>query len=99
MIAVAIATAMAGAFLHNRYGNDRFEAHFSATQSAYAEAASAILETEGLPALEQWLHQLRGPGGLPGRQLIFAPDGAILFGGGGGGAKDLQGQLLHLRKS
>ena len=88
MIAVAVATAMAGAFLHNRYGSDRFEAHFSATQSAYAEAASAILETEGLPALERWLHQLRGPGGLPGRQLVFAPDGQTLF--GGRGAEDLK---------
>ena len=88
MIAVVVATAIAGAFLHNRYGSDRFEAHFSATQSAYAEAASAILETEGLPALERWLHQLRGPGGLPGRQLVFAPDGEILF--GGRGAADLQ---------
>ena len=46
MIAVAVATAIAGAFLHNRYGSDRFEAHFSATQSAYAEAAATPIAHE-----------------------------------------------------
>ena len=84
MIAVVIATAFSASLLHQKYGRDRFEAHFAATQGAYAQAASAILEAEGLPALAQWLHQLRGPGGLPGRQMLFSDKGEILFGAGVG---------------
>ena len=91
MIAVVIATAMSGAFFHNQTGRDRFEAHFTATQAAYAHAAGAILAAEGMVGLESWLRQLRGPGGLPGRQIVFDADGKILF--GGQSAKDL-GALL-----
>lgn len=82
MVAVVIMTAISGAIFHQKYGSDRFEAHFTATQAAYARAASAILEAEGLGALEQWLFQLRGPGGLPGRQVVLTEQGEILFGGG-----------------
>ena len=92
MIAIVIATAMSGAFLHNRFGRDRFEAHFTATQAAYARAAGAILAAEGLSGLETWLDQLRGPGGLPGRQMIFAADGEVLF--GGRGAADLRDLVM-----
>ncbi|MEM7467457.1 MAG: ATP-binding protein [Pseudomonadota bacterium] len=96
MIAVVIATAISGAFIHQRYDRDRLMTHFAATQAAYARAAGAILEAEGLPALEDWLHQLRGPGGLPGRQLIFAPNGEVLF--GGRGAKDLKAIVIRADK-
>ena len=92
MIAIVIATAMSGAFLHNRFGRDRFEAHFTATQAAYAKAAGAILASEGFPGLETWLQQLRGPGGLPGRQMIFAANGELLF--GRRGAKDLRDLVM-----
>lgn len=81
MIAVVIMTAISAGVFHQKYGRDRFEAHFTATQAAYARAASAILEAEGLGALEQWLYQLRGPGGLPGRQIVLTEQGDILFGG------------------
>lgn len=98
MIAVVVVTAFSAAVFHQKYGSDRFEAHFTATQAAYARAASAILEAEGLGALEQWLYQLRGPGGLPGRQIVLSEQGDILFGGGRSASpQDINANVLELQ--
>jgi len=79
-IAVVIATAVATNQLNRSRRDDPMARHFERTQSAYAAAAEAILDTGGLDELSQWMHELQGPGGARGRLQLLDDDGSALFG-------------------
>ena len=61
-IAVVVATAIATLQFNRSFGGDSLREHFQRTQSAYAEAAGSILDTQGLGALGEWMSELEGAG-------------------------------------
>jgi two-component system sensor histidine kinase CpxA len=79
-IAVVLATAFATMQINRSLSEDPLQAHFFRTQSAYAEAAASILDSQGLDALRLWMHELHGPGGVHGHLQLLGDDGSALFG-------------------
>ncbi|TDJ68008.1 MAG: HAMP domain-containing protein [Proteobacteria bacterium] len=79
-ITVVVVTAIATTQLNRALGGDPLRAYFQRTQSAYAQAAGSILDTQGLGALGVWLGELQGPGGAPGRLQLLDDVGRAVFG-------------------
>jgi len=79
-ISVVVVTAIATVQFNNSFGGDPLREHFKRTQSAYAEAAGSILDTQGLGDLEDWMRELEGPGGASGRLQLLDDAGRAVFG-------------------
>ena len=79
-ITVVVATAIATMQFNRSFGIDPLRAHFQRTQSAYAEAAGSILDTQGLDELRIWMQELQGPGGAPGQLQLLDDGGRAVFG-------------------
>ena len=73
------ATAVVTTQLNRSIGDGALTEHFRRTQSAYAEAAAAMLDTYGLDGLESWLAELQGPGGPRGVLQILDDQGQGVF--------------------
>ena len=79
-IAVVIVTAVVTMQVRESLRDDPVSRHFERTQSAYARAAAAILDSGGIAELGVWLRELRGPGGARGRLQVLDERGEPLFG-------------------
>lgn len=79
-IAVVMATAIATVQFNRSIGGDPLKAHFQRTQSAYAQAANSILDTQGLGGLGVWMGELQGPGGARGSLQLLNDMGQAVFG-------------------
>ena len=79
-IAVVVVTAIATVQFNRSINRDPLQAHFQRTQSAYAQAAASILDTQGLDALGVWMDELQGPGGARGNVQLLSDEGNAVFG-------------------
>ena len=79
-IAVVVLTAIATSQFNRSIGGDPLRAHFQRTQSAYAQAAGSILDTQGLDELGVWIDELQGPGGARGNVQLLNDAGQTVFG-------------------
>ncbi|MFT4562364.1 MAG: hypothetical protein ACI9BW_002108, partial [Gammaproteobacteria bacterium] len=79
-IAVVVITVVVTTQVNRSRHDDPLEAYFTRTQSAYAQAASSILDSEGLAELRSWMIELQGPGGVDGRLQLLDDSGEAVFG-------------------
>ncbi|MDA0822384.1 MAG: HAMP domain-containing protein [Proteobacteria bacterium] len=79
-IAVVTITVIVTTQVNRSRSDDTLHTYFERTQSAYAQAASSILDSEGLDELSLWMAELHGPGGVDGRLQLLDDSGEAVFG-------------------
>ncbi|MFT4582500.1 MAG: two-component system sensor histidine kinase CpxA [Gammaproteobacteria bacterium] len=92
-IAVVAITVIVTTQVNRSRGDDSLQAYFKRTQSAYAQAASSILDSEGLDELRLWMIELQGPGGVDGRLQLLGDSGKAVF--GSAPARDIRSALAE----